>query len=599
MPNPGNPPPGIPSIEVTGAYTKGPSLTPTGSNSGVPSTDIHQSGVQSQQPSSTVSIHSPAQSSPGNSKDLSTGSSQSIFLTDSVSPISTLVSKSGLSTVITPGTGTPSSVENPIIPSPTSTNSVILVSFWGSSTPKISPSSTIQTSLGSTSIPSLVTPALSSAQSIALGTSGLLIEGSSSFRTQSAQPLFETFTITSTGVDEQGSYFSSLFTISFTAASSDGNEFTGFISLVETSSSTNSNGVVFPIVKTQSTLVTTTGDPSFTRPASISATLTRAENSTPSLAATSGTVSTSIPSASDWASGNCTEWHTVQTGETCGDFGVPLSVVLSLNPDSNITCNALVAGDTYCLAWSLRAKPSLTNPAPTGSSITGFCDQWHQFEQGQTCADSLNSLGITIEDFLLWNSEIKPNCNALDPNILYCAGWAYMRPSSTSMSYTSSTSTNSLWWIPDTIALGGIIDANLITGIRGVLNRPEDDTVSSLRGVIAKVRVTALNLLSKLGGNPKVLSCPPKKVKRLWNPIALVADLIKDISCVIGDLDGLTRNLDEIEGSESDDDIEAELEDMESKIDSLEDMADDLNELAGEDPEDPEDDQTSTTASTS
>ncbi|VDC05352.1 unnamed protein product [Peniophora sp. CBMAI 1063] len=134
-------------------------------------------------------------------------------------------------------------------------------------------------------------------------------------------------------------------------------------------------------------------------------------------------------------SGGCTDYYTVQSGDTCTVIesakGITLAQFLSWNPEVNSQCSNIQAGLQYCVAGpSTTLTTTATTPtstsaaaAPTGSgTITPGqgCTKYYTVASGDNCSVIDTKFGITLAQFTKWNPEINSACTNLQLSVQYC-----------------------------------------------------------------------------------------------------------------------------------------------------------------------------------
>ncbi|KZV65858.1 carbohydrate-binding module family 50 protein [Peniophora sp. CONT] len=143
----------------------------------------------------------------------------------------------------------------------------------------------------------------------------------------------------------------------------------------------------------------------------------------------------SVGSGSLLPSGGCTDYYTVQPGDSCTvietNKGISLDQFLTWNPEVNSQCSNIDAGVQYCVAGpATTATTASTSPtstsaaaAPTGSgTITPGqgCTQYYTVVSGDYCGLIDSNFGITIAQFIKWNPEIDADCTNLELGVQYC-----------------------------------------------------------------------------------------------------------------------------------------------------------------------------------
>ncbi|KAI0364300.1 hypothetical protein BV20DRAFT_1029986 [Pilatotrama ljubarskyi] len=115
----------------------------------------------------------------------------------------------------------------------------------------------------------------------------------------------------------------------------------------------------------------------------------------------------------------CTEYYTIQSGDSCSvietTFSISLSDFRTWNPEVNAQCTNIILGLAYCV----HGPPATSSPIAPGTITTG-CDTYYTVQSGDTCAVMEDQYGITFDQIRQWNPEIDSNCANIQPALGYC-----------------------------------------------------------------------------------------------------------------------------------------------------------------------------------
>lgn len=120
---------------------------------------------------------------------------------------------------------------------------------------------------------------------------------------------------------------------------------------------------------------------------------------------------------------NCGKYYQVQPGDYCQIVALKNSIDLALfqaiNPSINENCDNLTPDLWYCVwpteNWNLTAPTStfyttVSPPAPTDTGASGACYVWYVVQEGDACYKIIASYGITMDEFLAWNTGVNSEC---------------------------------------------------------------------------------------------------------------------------------------------------------------------------------------------
>ncbi|EHK21759.1 uncharacterized protein TRIVIDRAFT_201746 [Trichoderma virens Gv29-8] len=175
----------------------------------------------------------------------------------------------------------------------------------------------------------------------------------------------------------------------------------------------------------------------------------------------------------------CQKWYVVKSGDSCGDVatqnGITITQLVAWNTDVNpTTCDGFWPDYAYCVkgpTTSSTSKPPSTTskppsstskppsttskppsstassgaPAPTRPGTVQGCQKWYVVKSGDSCGDVATQNGITITQFVAWNTDVNPTtCDGFWPDYAYCVKGPTIsstsKPPSTTSKPPSSTS---------------------------------------------------------------------------------------------------------------------------------------------------------------
>ncbi|KAF2000817.1 carbohydrate-binding module family 50 protein [Amniculicola lignicola CBS 123094] len=147
---------------------------------------------------------------------------------------------------------------------------------------------------------------------------------------------------------------------------------------------------------------------------------------------------------------NCKTYYQVQIADNCKRISIAASVsveeFMAMNPSIDANCSNLYPGLWYCtkplLNWNApgngtnSTSTTVPPPAPTPSGTVGRCYRWHVIQSGDTCALLQVVEGISMEDLMAWNPDLKAECSNLVLGLAYCVQASHTGPASSTASST-------------------------------------------------------------------------------------------------------------------------------------------------------------------
>lgn len=153
---------------------------------------------------------------------------------------------------------------------------------------------------------------------------------------------------------------------------------------------------------------------------------------------------------------NCGRYYKVQVADTCNRVSlsshVRVELFQAINPSIDADCSNLVPDLWYCVrpvaGWNATgvdgpnptSSQTVAPPGPTQTGTTGACYKWHVVVSGDTCFGLQQTEGVTMQQLVAWNANLKADCSNLESGIAYCIRGP-AAPSSTTTTATTTTTT--------------------------------------------------------------------------------------------------------------------------------------------------------------
>ncbi|PIG88916.1 muramidase [Aspergillus arachidicola] len=117
---------------------------------------------------------------------------------------------------------------------------------------------------------------------------------------------------------------------------------------------------------------------------------------------------------------NCKAWWRRNQTETCSDIALSFGTFSdedfkAWNPAVGQKCTGLINGNWYCIVVpgtpSTRTAPVPAFPTsvPRQPNVIKNCTQWWHVSDEDDCYDVSRKNGITVDDFLAWNPDVRIN----------------------------------------------------------------------------------------------------------------------------------------------------------------------------------------------
>ncbi|KAL5387455.1 hypothetical protein PMIN02_008148 [Paraphaeosphaeria minitans] len=124
---------------------------------------------------------------------------------------------------------------------------------------------------------------------------------------------------------------------------------------------------------------------------------------------------------------DCTRFHTVVDGDTCGailtTYGLSLAQFYAWNPAVGSECTGMWLSYSYCVAAPTRssssANPLATN-GPLRSGTPTTCSKYYTPRDGETCQNVLEVNKLRTAQLYKWNTDIGGGCQNLWPGYGLC-----------------------------------------------------------------------------------------------------------------------------------------------------------------------------------
>lgn len=151
---------------------------------------------------------------------------------------------------------------------------------------------------------------------------------------------------------------------------------------------------------------------------------------------------------------NCDGFHKVSSGDQCdtiaSKYGISVAQLKDWNTEIDdstysapkaqlgnpltcpfIDCSNLWLGYYVCIhvpgtittsAGSSTPSDTSSGPTPQMPGIIASCKTYYQVKSGDSCYSIYTAAGITLSNFLLWNTEVNSSCSNLWLGYYVCTG---------------------------------------------------------------------------------------------------------------------------------------------------------------------------------
>ncbi|WQF88125.1 Putative LysM domain-containing protein [Colletotrichum destructivum] len=111
---------------------------------------------------------------------------------------------------------------------------------------------------------------------------------------------------------------------------------------------------------------------------------------------------------------NCNKFYFVASGVTCskvlGDENISLADFVKRNPNVGAECTGMWAEVNGCVGViGGAATPPTTTTKPPPRMVTS-CRKFHYVSEGNTCGQIISYNGITLANFVKWNTGVGATC---------------------------------------------------------------------------------------------------------------------------------------------------------------------------------------------
>lgn len=130
------------------------------------------------------------------------------------------------------------------------------------------------------------------------------------------------------------------------------------------------------------------------------------------------TTSTGIGPTQTGIASNCVTYYETQSGDSCWEIVTEKypylneTLFIEWNPAVGSSCSIL-SGYYYCVA---------TTDAQPLPNIISSCTSYHLVESGDSCWSIETAYGISVEEFVSWNPNVKSDCSGLWADYFVCVG---------------------------------------------------------------------------------------------------------------------------------------------------------------------------------
>ncbi|KAL2812859.1 hypothetical protein BJX63DRAFT_432363 [Aspergillus granulosus] len=144
------------------------------------------------------------------------------------------------------------------------------------------------------------------------------------------------------------------------------------------------------------------------------------------------TTSTSIGPTQSGTAPDCTQYHTVVSGDSCADilaqFDITIEQFYAWNPTVGSNCQNLWLDYAYCVSSPSRITSSMSTTSPTAMALPGpirpgtpeDCTEYYVVQSGDGCWAISDAHGIDVETLYAWNPSIGSDCGSIWPDYALC-----------------------------------------------------------------------------------------------------------------------------------------------------------------------------------
>ncbi|KAH0424198.1 LysM domain-containing protein [Colletotrichum camelliae] len=137
---------------------------------------------------------------------------------------------------------------------------------------------------------------------------------------------------------------------------------------------------------------------------------------------------------------NCNKFHWISPGDSCDQVisyqGISLADFVKWNPTVGNDCTGMWASVNVCVGVIGGTTPTTTTqattttsagngvqtPQPTQPGMVTNCKKFHYVSAGNTCDQIISYQGITLANFIQWNTGVGSSCQNMWANTYVCVG---------------------------------------------------------------------------------------------------------------------------------------------------------------------------------
>jgi hypothetical protein len=133
----------------------------------------------------------------------------------------------------------------------------------------------------------------------------------------------------------------------------------------------------------------------------------------------------------------CDKFYYVKSGDQCGAIasanGISLTQFLTWNPSAGSSCGGLWAEAYACVSvvgytpnaptpTSSKAPSGVQTPSPIQAGMTSRCKKFDFVKSGEICDTITRRNGISLADFVKWNTGVGSDCRSMWAETYVCVG---------------------------------------------------------------------------------------------------------------------------------------------------------------------------------
>ncbi|KXJ94411.1 hypothetical protein Micbo1qcDRAFT_182721 [Microdochium bolleyi] len=172
-------------------------------------------------------------------------------------------------------------------------------------------------------------------------------------------------------------------------------------------------------------------------------------SSTTTPTATGNGITTPTPTQTDM-SRNCSRFHYIADGQSCGDilalYDLALAMFYSWNVGVGPQCSTMWANvhiSTRTSSATTTGGNGISIPTPRQPGMTDSCDKFDLVKQGESCSTLLARNGISLAQLYVWNTGVGSQCEGLWANVYVCVQ-KIGAPTTTTLKTTTTTTGNGI-----------------------------------------------------------------------------------------------------------------------------------------------------------